>query len=240
MSTEITSAIIGAIAGSITTFILSTFSNRRKEKRDDQRALKEKSEMAFIDRPEFSISSYKDYSSRPGYGTKQACDINVLVAHIESTIVNGDVVDAIYRKEDFNPDAWCCVIYTLKNAGKTDISNLYIISTHKRDTVIFPLDSAQKFASHAVLNYSECYDKKIRTGESITIKICYNKDRIISGLFSASLCIAMEDSNGRHWFQPLWAPDNKVYDSHQTTYKEYREALLPHAAEECFKKPWLW
>ena len=38
----------------------------------------------------------------------------------------------------------------------------------------------------------------------------------------------------------LFAPNNKIYDSYEITYKEYKDEYLPDSAIECFKKPWLW
>ena len=34
------------------------------------------------------------------------------------------------------------------------------------------------------------------------------------------------------------APNNKIYDSYEITYKEYKDEYLPDSAIECFKKPW--
>lgn len=50
----------------------------------------------------------------------------------------------------------------------------------------------------------------------------------------------MVDVNGIPWVQPLFAPDNKIYQSSMISDREYREQLLPDGAIECFKKPWLW
>lgn len=139
-----------------------------------------------------------------------------------------------------NTDEWCCVIYSFKNVGKTNISVLDIICNYKRDTCIFPCAEAMKYAERNLLNYSYCYDRKIRIGDTTTVKICYHKDAIITGIFSAILSVGMRDDNGKYWTQPLFAPQNKVYDSRPISPKDYTEELRYDIAEECFRKPWLW
>ena len=85
-----------------------------------------------------------------------------------------------------------------------------------------------------------CFDKKIRVGETITVKFCYHKERIINGTLSAIMSIGLEDCNGRHWMQPLFAPTEKIYDSRMVSYKDYISEVRVDAAIECFKNPMLW
>ena len=84
------------------------------------------------------------------------------------------------------------------------------------------------------------YDKKIRPGETVTIKFCYHKDRVITGRMSSIMTIGMEDDNGRYWMQPLFAPSEKIYDSRMVTYRDYIVEVDPDAAIECFKNTMLW
>lgn len=244
MIPEILTAVIGAIVGGVFTLLVTLIVERHKERRTDRiEADREKKEI-FQTRPEIAVTECKDYLARVGYGIKQKCDIELFVAQIERVTTTGekrhDVVYAHYSEGDFNPDEWCCVIYKFENRGKTDISSLDIICNYKKDTCIFPCDSAQRRAAANVLSYWYCYDKKIRIGETISVKLCYHKDRILLGMFSAIMSVAMEDDNGRYWVQPLFAPTNKIYSSRQISYKEYREEICADIAEECFKKPWLW
>lgn len=50
----------------------------------------------------------------------------------------------------------------------------------------------------------------------------------------------MRDDNGVYWVQPFFAPEDKLYESRKITYHEYRNAILPDQAIECFKNPYLW
>lgn len=244
MGNEILIAVIGAAIGSFITFIFSFLLDKRKEKREDRLEARKERIAIFQNRPEMAVVDYKDYISRTGYGIKQTCDIDLFVAHIDNVTTTGnkknDVVYAHYRDEDFESKDWCCVIYTLKNAGKTDISSLDIICNFKRDTCIFESENAKKWAADNLLNYWYCYDKKVRVGETVTIKFCYHKDHVITGPISAIMSIVMQDDNGRYWTQPLFAPLEKLYDSRQISYKEYRDDISTEIAEECFKRPYLW
>lgn len=244
MTPEILIAIVSAFAGGFITFLFRVLSDKRKEKREDRLEAKKLQREAFQNRPEMQIVNYKDYVCRPGYGIKQKCDIDLFVARISQVSLEGRRKDQIVRAhfcgDDLNPENWCCVIYTLKNAGKTDISRLDIICHFQQTTCIFPSQEVKQWEDGGLLNYAHCYDRKVRVGETITLKLCYYKDHIVPSAFSAAISIGMVDDNGRHWTQPLFAPQDKAYDSRPISSKEYHDELNTDTAEECFKKPWLW
>lgn len=244
MTDEIIIAIVSAVAGGAVTLLTTLLLDRRKEKREDRLASKKLQREVFQTRPEMQIVDFKDYISRTGYGIKQKCDIELFVAHIEKTTVEDKkkqvIVRARYKKEHLNQGEWCCVMYTFKNVGKTDISTMDIIWHFQQSSCIFPADEARQWADGNLLNYSFCYDKKIRAGEGVTMKICYHKDAIILDMFSATISLGMIDDNGRYWTQPLFAPQDKLYDSRAITPKEYTEQTRIDVAKECFRKPWLW
>lgn len=166
MANEILAAIINAAAGSVVTLITTLALNRRKEKREDRLEVKKQRREAFQNRPEMKIIDFKDYISRTGYGIKRKCDIELFVACIDHVTVEGKkrnaVVNAHYKVGQLNSNEWCCVIYTLENAGKTDISTMDIIWNFQKSSCIFPMDTARQWAERNFLNYSYCYDKKIR------------------------------------------------------------------------------
>lgn len=223
-------SIINAIANGLVTFILE----KRREKREDK---KEQNDI-FKERPELAIVEFRDYIARPGYGIKENCDIDLFVAHLDCINLMSEV-SAIYHGEDAKQDEWCCVIYTLKNVGKTDISSLDIISMHKTDICIFASTVAKKFLSEGIINYSICYDKRIRVSESVTLKVCYHKERIPYGMATANMALGLRDSNGNLWQQPLFAPRNKLYDSYIVKQAEYVRDLKIDETTKCFQKPYL-
>lgn len=236
MIRTIISAITGAIAGGIVTLLL----DKRKERREDKKEKQKEKKKIYEDRPELQIVEYKEYISRLGHKLKKECDINVFMTKIEKVSVENDIVTAHYNKEFFSEDEWCCVIYHFKNVGKTDIRCISPICTYKKDTMLCNTSTTQMILEHGLLSYSTMYDRKIRVGESFTMKVCYHKDCIVTGTLSSIMVMGIEDCNGRFWEQPLFAPNNKIYETHRITYKEYKDDFLPDTAIECFKKPWLW
>ncbi len=240
MTNEMIIAISSAIIGAIVAGIITLFLDKRKEKREDKKEKQKEREKIYEQRPELKIVDYKEYLSRPGHKLKKECDISVFMTKIKSVSVEDDIVTVHYNKEFFNEEEWCCVIFEFMNVGKTDIQCISPICTYKKDTMLCNVKEHQMILEHGLLSYSTSYDRKIRVGESFTMRICYHKDCIVTGLISAIMVMGIEDCNNRFWEQPLFAPNDKIYDAKQISYKEYREELLTDAAVECFKKPWLW
>lgn len=232
--------IIGAIIGSaitgIITIICELVKTKHQDKKDNaayQRDLLEK-------RPELKIVGYKNYLECAGLGIHQKTDADVFVAKFENAETFDNYVDVIYNLEHFDRKKWCCIIYTFVNAGKTDISNFDIMVNFKQTCCLFNSKSAKEFAKEKMLPYSCCIDKKVRVGESFSLKVCYYNDLIVSSMLSASMSIGMVDSNNHFWEQPLFAPDEKIYDSYPVDGRKYFTDIKTDDAEECFRKPYLW
>ena len=210
---------IGGIIAAVITGLFTLLIAIRKERKKDLKERQREREKRFKNRPEFAVVNYKNYLSHVGYGIKQKCDIELFVAHMEE--LDKDNYVGKFRAKDLNPSEWCCVIYTLKNLGKTDVVALSLITTCKKDTCIFPCAYVKELASRGMPSYLEFYDKKIRVGETVTIKLCYHKDRIVTGHISATMFIALEDCNKNYWYQPFFSPKNKLYDSYEVDGEEY-------------------
>ncbi len=232
----IVSAIVGAISGGVVSFILE----KRKEHREDKKDSKKNNREILENRPELKIIDYKDYIGRIGYGIKKQSDINIFLTRIENVSIADEDIRVQFNEEYFDENEWCCVIYTLKNVGKTDISCINPICRSKKDTILCSSAIAGEVLKYGLISYSAYYDKKVYVGDTITMKVCFHKDCVISGTISALMSMGLEDSNGRCWMQPFFVPDDKIYDAYIISRKEYRDELLPDIAIECFKKPWLW
>lgn len=240
MKNELICAIISAIAGAISGGVVNLLLEVRKERKEADREKKKAYKKAYENRPELEIVDYKNYIERTSYGVKKECDINIFLGKIERVSVEDGCVTAHYCEENFNSNDWCCIIYTFKNVGKKDIACINPICMYKRDTVLCDVKFIKQILGEGILSYTTWYEKEVHAGDTFTMKVCYHKDCVISGMLTAIMDMGMEDVDGIHWVQPLFAPDNKIYQSSMMSYKEYREQLLPDKAMECFEKPWLW
>ena len=217
---------------------INNFSEREREKKE-----------LFEARPELEIIEYKNYLKRTRYGLRKKCDIDIFVAHIENyeVISKGKSANVRfnYRKDDFNPDDRCCVIYTLKNVGKTDIASLSVICNLPKDTSFLPTNNRENdmlytWVSSCAINYSIYGDRKIRVGETVTIRICYHRERIITGLIGTVATLGITDVNGNCWTQSFHIPYDYVDYSYPISNSHLRELCNIDKAIECFKKPYLW
>ena len=120
MTDEIIIALISALAGGVITLLTTLVVEKRKEAREDRLAAHKERNEIHQTRPEMDIVEYKDFLSRPGYGIRQKCDIELFVAHIDHVSIktNGkkgrkkrEWVLAHFHPENLNASEWCCVIY---------------------------------------------------------------------------------------------------------------------------------
>lgn len=236
-------AIFSAVISSFVTFLFTLIRDKRKEKRAVAFEIERQRKETFQNRPEFEITGYKNYLKRTGYGLNLPCDVEAFVVPIDKVSIEGEdnsIVNAHYDMTFFDKGKWCCVIYELKNVGKTDISYIDVICNEQKGTCIFKVASAEKYAEHLMLNYSVLCDKKIRVGQTVTIKFCYHEECVVSGMFSALISLGITDDNDHIWLQPLFAPEEKIYDSRPISAEKYRGYVKTETAEECFRKPYLW
>jgi len=240
MTNELLVALISAVVGAIVSGIITFFLNKRKEIREDKKEKEIEKKRIYEERPELQIVEYKNYLDCPGHKLKKKCDINVFITKMNKVSVESDIVTAQYNKDFFNQEEWCCVIYCFKNVGKTDIKSVSPICTYKKNTMLCDVSNVQMILEHGLLSYSTMYDQKVRVGDSFTMRVCYHKNCVSAGMISALMVMGMEDCNNRFWEQPLFAPNNVIYDTHRVTRKEYKDDFLPDAAMECFRNPWLW
>lgn len=240
MPDELINAIIGAVAGAFSGGIVNLILEKRKEHREDKKERKKEQKEVFENRPELDIIECRNYITRPGYGIKKEYDINIFIAQIQSSTIENDNVYINYNKAHFNKEEWCCVIYTFRNNGKTDIQCINPICNLKKSAILCQESEAKEFLKYRLINYSTWYEKKLRVGETFTMKICFHKDCVLVSTFSAAMSMGLEDDNGRYWIQQFFIPDEKIYNSLEVSHKEYKHHLLADDAIKCFKNPALW
>lgn len=228
-------AIVAALVGSVATMVFEHYRDRKKTHKKEFEALHKT-------RPEFKIISMKNSFSKPGACiSSQPCDLEVFVAPFSGVSLDGDCVHANYDEMLLDIKSWVCRQYTFKNIGQTAVYTVSVISNFKKGTCLFNKNSPlSQLLPDGVLNYWEMLDKRIGPNETFTLKLCYHKEKIPTGSFSAIMCLAMCDDNNNDWEQPFFAPHDKLYESRKISYSEYQEGISSDTAIKCFKESGLW
>lgn len=233
---NIISAIIGAVISAIITALFSLMIFFIKERRTKKAKQIEENKLTIQNKPELKIVNAKKYLPNIK-NLNIKCNHNILIASINHVSAEGFVE---YDESDFDFDKLSVAVYELQNAGKTDISFFDTISVSPKSYCVFDAQKAKWFFDSKFLNYNALYDRKIRVGESFTLKIFYNSRNIGNSINFANLYLGMVDSNGHYWLQPLFIANDNVYDSHDVSKEDYHHMFDVNIALECFKNPYLW
>ena len=238
---EILASVLGGLVGGLFTFLgvlITIFFERKKMKKEEERLQKEKEEEREKNRPRFEIIEHKEIQKYK----REDEDVCVLLCSIRN-FENLGRPSFIYDEEIANEDKLVCAEYLLKNIGNTEIDHLFVSTNLPKDTSLFNvLNGENKLCyKHKVLNYSVILDKSIKPQETIKVKICYVDNKIVeSNMGNPTISFWMIDTDNCWWEQPLFSPDNKLYNSKKTSIKEWRSYTDVDVAIKCFIDPMLW
>lgn len=145
-----------------------------------------------------------------------------------------------YSQNIKNKKNHCYKDIIIKNIGKSDIECLDIVSTNKKGLILCDYNSLNNLVDNELICYDYCYDKKIRVGESIKIRIYYEYNKQPHLMWSSTLAFLFEDQNHNYWEQPFFYEKDNIYAPYEISYKELKKAVTTDDAYECFEHPWLW
>ena len=231
-------SLASTIVGAIITGIFTLGIERRKQGRIEQQKYKEELQRQYDERPRLELKKFKDFE----HGKIQSkCDCECLLLNIEKIENNNGHFNFYYDEKALNLDNLCCVEYEFINTGKTEIDSICVVSTHPRTTSMIELKQRSYLLNYKTINYESWSSKRfIKPGQSVSIKICYIKGKVMVSPISAVAAIYMEDINGHLWHQPLFCPTDKMENSNRANYKEFRDNKNVRLALDCFKDPSLW
>ena len=238
----IIASVLGGLVSGLFTFLgvwLTIRHENKKTRREELKQHKEKEEQLFENRPRLEIMGYKKLSK---YSISRKADISVLLCGIKN-YKNESRAMFYYDTEVIEPEKWVSVEYTLKNIGYTEISHMYFSTNLPKNTSLFGIDNKENEMCYEnnLLNYSVILDKSVKPKESIRIRVCYTAEQIIlSNIGSAPITIWIIDEENNWWSQPLFAPENKIYNSKRSSHKEWKDYTDESKGIECFKNPILW
>lgn len=231
---SLASAVVSALIAGFFTLAVE----RRKQRRHDTQKRKEELQKQHDERPRLELKQFKDLE----HGKVQSkSDCACILLNIEKITKEGDTPFFIYDESALDLNNLCCVEYTFVNTGKTEINSVCVVSTHPQTTSMIELDQRDFLIKYRTLCY-EAWSKKrfIKPGDTVSIKVCYIKGKVMVSPISAVVAIYMEDINGNLWHQPLFSPTNEMENSNRANWKEFKENKDIRNAIDCFKDPSLW
>ena len=223
--------IIGIIVGWLLNFA-STMYFHKKEKHERQQELNESErKKQFENKSELYICKGDEQKS---------VDIEIFLAPFQTKYDENNNYEILYSKNLKSKKNHEYKDVIIKNIGKIDIDSLDIISTNKRTLSLINYDDLDNLLDNKYVWYNYCYDRKIRVGDQMKIRIYFEKEKYPCMLFSSTLAFLFEDQNHNKWEQPFFYEHDKVYPPYFISYKEYRQKITVDDAYDCFEKPWLW
>lgn len=238
----IIASVLGGLVGGLFTFLgvwMTIHHENKKTRQEELKRQKEKEEQLFENRPRLEIMGYKKLSK---YSAAKKADISLLLCSIKEYKNEGRAM-FFYDESVITPENWVCVEYTLRNTGHTEIDHIYFSTNLPKNTALFNVLNEENVMCHDnhFLNYSVIFEKTIKPQQTVSIKVCYISDKIVvSNIGGAPITIWMIDENKNWWSQPLFAPDNKIYNSSRSSHKEWKDYTDEAKAIECFENPMLW
>lgn len=238
---EILASILGGLVSGLFTFLgvfLTIKYQRNKDKKEELRLQQEKDAEFEKTKPRLEI---QEYIAERDYDENEEADISAILVKIKG-------YEKYIHRFHYDPlvldnSKWRCVDYVLKNTGNTEIDHLFLSTNLPKNTSLLNVSSREYISDYEYkfLNYDVLLEKSIKPQHNVRIRICYITDQIIvSNLGSAPIAIWLMDVNNNVWKQPLFAPDNKIYNSVRSSYKTFREYTDISTAIKCFDDPMLW
>ena len=238
----IIASVLGGLVGGLFTFLgvwMTIKKKKKKTRQEERKRQKEKEEQLFENRPRLEIMGYKKLGK---YSQQRKVDACVLLCSIKEYKNEGRAM-FFYDESVITPENWVCVEYTLRNTGHTEIDHIYFSTNLPKNTALFNVLNEENVMCHDnhFLNYSVIFEKAIKPQQTVSIKVCYISGKIVvSNIGGAPITIWMIDENKNWWSQPLFAPDNKIYNSSRSSHKEWKDYTDEAKAIECFENPMLW
>ncbi len=223
--------LIGIIVGWILNFISTAYFNRKSENRKQKEKLENEKKKNFENKPELYIEKEDNNLD---------ISMEIFITPFNIKYDENNNYEIIYPKGIKNKNKHDFKDVIIKNIGKSDIECLDIVSTNKKSIVLTDYSFLETLVDNKSVWYSCCYDRKIRVGDKIKIRIYFLKNNIPCMMFSSTLAFLFEDQNHIFWEQPYFYERDNIYSPHNISYKEFRNSANADDAYDCFENPSLW
>ena len=228
----IIASILGGLASGLFTFLGVWLTIRHENNKRE----KEKEELTFANRPRLEIIGCEKFEQ---YSEEKKADACILLCEIKEHKNGMFYYDTSVTK----PENWSYVEYTLRNTGNTEIDHIYFSTNFLKTTSLFNVLNGQNvlcYKNH-FLNYSVILEKNIKPQQSVCVRVCYIKDKVLVPILDfATITIWMIDEKNNWWSQSLFAPEDKLYNSTPKTHTDWKKNTSIETALRCFEDPTLW
>lgn len=223
--------IIGIIVGWILNFISTMYFDKKNERRRKKELERIEKQKRFENKSELQIDKNNSDNN---------IDMEIFIGTFKVEYNKEKEYKISYSQNIKNKENHCYKDIVIKNIGKSDIECLDIVSTNKKGLILCDYNSLNNLVDNELICYDYCYDKKIRVGESIKIRIYYEYNKQPHLMWSSTLAFLFEDQNHNYWEQPFFYEKDNIYAPYEISYKELKKAVTTDDAYECFEHPWLW
>lgn len=228
-------SIIGGLIGGLFTYMGVKLTLRHEDQKKREVELKKVQD----ERPRLELVSFKTTKDSK---TKKEADLNALFLDIKDVKIDKDKrIRFFYNENCLDSSNLVCIEYVLKNTGKTEIDYITLCSNYPKTTSLIELDNKDVYIKENFLNYAVGSNKRfVKSNDTVSIRIYYHKDEMITGMLSATIALYMRDINGRYWEQALFAPTKELENSRLVSFREYKDNCDTEIAIKCFRGEMHW
>jgi hypothetical protein len=229
---DISSVVGDMLSGLIIGFFtyLGVRATLKFEKQKYQRELRTE---RFNNKPEFRISKAE-------FKSDEEADIAAICTIFKHHFDENDRLVIDYNPELLDKNNLIYFDYELKNIGKSAIEYTVVATHRQQNTTLTEIEDFKYLYDSKIMNYDCYFDKKIFPGESLKLRIYYNKDSGPMSMFSSNLILMFQDEYGTYWKQSFFEDRLNLYSPRIISHKEFRIYTTIDTALDCFKNPWKW
>lgn len=207
-----------AFVASIITLLLSTIINMLvisfERKLNNKESNRERKRNEKINKGEFRIDRF--LREEPNDTLK------LIYTDYSKNKINDRKFDCYYNKKVINKKYLDKIVIPLKNIGKINISEMYIVCNNREKTILVEEDRIKYLIKGKYPNYVVGYYKKILPSECIIIELYYYRGSKIFGTFSSELTLYYRDGYNNFYFQPIFLDEDvKIEGPYIVNSKEY-------------------
>lgn len=209
----IVASIITLFLNALLNFIITNYFKKKDISERKKEIIRQENQKHFENKPELYVVENDE---------KLSVSISVFLGMFKVKYNDNKNFKIIYSKSIKNRNKHNFKDIVLENIGKSDIECLDLCLNDKKGIMLTDYNDLAELVDNGLICCNYCYDRKIRAGEKIKIRIYFEKDIQPVLLFASTLLLLFEDSNHQWWEQPFFYEKDNVYSPYKISYETYR------------------